>query len=143
MGYPPEEIVSHIREVIAKRGLPNGMFSYGGGGLENSAAVPGTVNEMLLQSYEDILRLFPCWNPAWDASFHGLRAFGAFVVDGEMKGGNIRAVIRSEKGRPLTLEFPREGYAVYRGDEVIPLSEQFTALETAPGEVLTVEKIKP
>ena len=95
---------------------------------------------MLLQSYEDILRLFPCWDPAWDASFHGLRAFGAFVVDGEMKGGEISAVIRSEKGRPLTLERPGEGYAVYRGDEVIPLSEKFTVIKTVPGEVLTVRK---
>ncbi|MBE6726079.1 MAG: hypothetical protein E7576_12970 [Ruminococcaceae bacterium] len=141
LGLPPEEIIGHIREVIEKRGLPNGMFRYGGGGLENSAAVPGTLNEMLLQSYEDIIRLFPCWDPAQDASFHGLRAFGAFVIDAEMKDGTICAQIRSEKGRLLKLEKPGEGYIVVKNGETIPLTELFTEIETEPGEFLLVRPV--
>ena len=135
---PSGEIIAHIHEVIEKRGLPNGMFRYGGGGLENSSAVPGTVNEMLLQSYEGILRLFPCWDRSEDASFRGLRAYGAFLVDARLENGEIRAVILSEKGRLLRLEKPGDGYAVIRDGMSIPLSEPVTDIETRPGEILTV-----
>jgi len=140
LGFPPEEIVGHIREVIANRGLPNGMIRYAGGGIENSAGIPGTVNEMLLQSYEDILRLFPAWDRSADASFHGLRAFGAFVVDGEIAGGTIRAEILSEKGTELRLEKPGDGYCAVKNGEKIPLTDEITVIPTSPGEILTVQK---
>ena len=50
LGYPAREITGHIHEAIEKHGLPNGMFRFEGGGLENSAAIPTTVCEMLLQT---------------------------------------------------------------------------------------------
>jgi hypothetical protein len=139
LGYPAEEIIGHIHDVIEQRSLPNGMFCYGGGGLENSSAIPNTVNEMLLQSYEDILRLFPVWDRSRDASFHGLRAKGAFVVDACVKGGKITASILSEQGRTLTVEAPAEGYILVTGDGArIPLTEQYTSVETKAGERLEV-----
>ncbi|MBR5365118.1 MAG: hypothetical protein IK132_02615 [Clostridia bacterium] len=138
LGLPPEEIIGHIHEVLEKRGLPNGMIRYGGGGIENSAGIPGTVNEMLLQSYEGIVRLFPCWDRSADASFHGLRAYGAFVVDAELSGGAIRAQILSEKGMLLRIERPGEEYVLLRGGETILLDGEITEIPTTPGEILTV-----
>ncbi|MBR4186245.1 MAG: hypothetical protein IKQ87_10780 [Clostridia bacterium] len=138
LGLPPDEIIGHIREVIEKHGLPNGMIRYGGGGLENSAGIPGTVNEMLLQSYEHIVRLFPCWDRSREASFRGLRAYGAFVVDAEVKDGVIRAEILSEKGMLLRLESPGDGYCVLRGGEAIPLDGGVTEIPTTAGERLIV-----
>ena len=139
LGYPAEEIIGHIHEVIEHRSLPNGMFRYMGGGLENSSAIPNTVGEMLLQSYEGILRLFPVWDRSRDASFHGLRAVGAFVVDGGVKDGKITASILSERGRTLTVEAPAEGYTLVTGDgRRIPLTETFTTVETAVGERLAI-----
>jgi hypothetical protein len=138
LGYDPKRLIAHMHDVIRVRGLPNGMIRYGGGGIENCASVPGTVNEMLLQSYEHVLRLFPNWDRDQDASFTRLRAYGAFVVSGEIRGGEIRAEIVSEKGSLLRLEKPGEGYAAaYRG-EVRPLTETITEFETAPGETLSV-----
>jgi hypothetical protein len=94
---------------------------------------------MLLQSYEDILRLFPVWDRSRDASFHGLRAKGAFVVDACVKGGKITASILSEQGRTLTVEAPAEGYILVTGDGArIPLTEQYTSVETKAGERLEV-----
>ena len=43
-----------------------------------------------------------------DASFSGLRAYGAFLVNGELKNGEILAEIRSERGRELIGEFQRK-----------------------------------
>ncbi len=141
LNVPPERILSKLHELIARRELPNAMFRFQGGGIENSAAVPATVNEMLMQSYEHILRLFPCWNPEQDASFFGMRAYGAFVVDAEMKNRRIRAEILSEKGRPLTIERPQNGgYTLLRGNgERIPLTELLTTVETCAGERLILE----
>ncbi len=141
LGYPPEKLIAHIRDNIKDYQQQNGLFCFDGGGLENSAAIPGTVNEMLLQSNENILRLFPCWDRTRDASFHGLRAYGAFLVDGSVKNGEIRAEIRSEQGCLLRLERPGEGYGVlYRG-ETIPLTDLITDLETIPGERITLFRL--
>ena len=137
--YPPEEIIAHIHTNIEKHGLPNGMFRFAGGGLENSAAIPMTVNEMLLQSYEGILRLFPVWDKKQDARFRGLRAYGAFVIEADLENGRIRAEILSEKGMPLTIESPGSDYILFTGDgTAVPLTEQFTTVNTVSGERLTV-----
>ena len=142
LGYDPERLIAHVREVIRTHQMPNGLFSFGGGGVENCAAIPKTVCEMLLQSNEHILRLFPCWDRTRDASFHGLRAYGAFVVDGSLNNGEIRAEIVSEKGSLLRLESPGEGYGVlYRGNTV-PLTELITDLETVCGEQITLFRMK-
>ncbi|MBO5213324.1 MAG: hypothetical protein J6B86_00960 [Clostridia bacterium] len=139
--YDPKKLIDRIRENIEKHQMPNGLFAFVGGGIENCAAIPGTVNEMLLQSNEHILRFFPCWDRTRDASFHGLRAYGAFVVDGSVKNGEIRAEIRSEQGVLLRLERPGEDYGVlYRG-ETIPLTDLITNLETVPGEKITLFRI--
>ena len=140
--YPPEEIISHIHTNIEKHGLPNGMFRFAGGGLENSAAIPMTVNEMLLQSYEGILRLFPVWDNKRDVRFRGLRAYGAFVVDANLENGRIRAEILSEKGMPLTIESPDSGYILLTGSgKRIPLNEPTITVNTTSGErlILTQE----
>ena len=93
---------------------------------------------MLLQSYEHILRLFPCWDHTLDASFRGLRAYGAFVVNAEIRNGIIHAEVFSEKGETLRLEKPGDGYVVlYRG-ETIKLKEQITDFKTNPYETVTV-----
>ena len=143
LGYDPDMLTDHIHTCIAAHALPNGMFRFQGGGIENSAAIPATVNEMLLQSYEHILRLFPNWNRTKDASFHGLRAFGAFVVDASLKNGIIHAKIYSEKAQTLRLESPGAHYVLRRRGEVLPLTNLITTIETDDGEtiLLTPEEI--
>lgn len=114
------------------------MFRYDGGGLENSAAVPVTVNEMLLQSYEGIIRLFPVWKK--DAHFHGLRANGAFLIDASQEDGRIHAEILSEQGMPLTLESPGNGYVMIMGDgSRIPVSESCITVDTCKGERIMLQ----
>ena len=139
LGFPADEIISHIHEVIEKRGLPNGMFCYGGGGLENSSSIPSTINEMLLQSYENIIRLFPVWDRNRDARFHGLRANGAFVIDACVESGKIAAEIFSELGMPLTIETPTNGYTLVTDDgQRIPMLEPLVTVQTAIGQRLRI-----
>ena len=71
------------------------------------SAVPGTINEMMMQSYEGIVRIFPNWDRTMNGCFDNLRAYGAFLVSSAMVDGHIlRVVLKSEKGRPCKMENP-------------------------------------
>ena len=110
VGYPSDEIMGYLKERIARQSLPNLWITADGGGLETLAAVPLTINEMLLQSYEGVIRIFPNWNRNKSASFHKLRAYGAFVISSSLDKGKIEEVqICSEKGRDCILENPWPG----------------------------------
>ena len=110
VGYNPDEILDYLKARIALQSLPNLWITQGGGGIETLAAVPLTINEMLLQSYEGVLRIFPNWNHTKDARFDQLRAYGAFLVSSRLQNGQVEYVqLISEKGRPCVLENPWPG----------------------------------
>lgn len=141
--YSPNDIISHIHEVLEKRVRPNGTFDYDGGGLENNAAIPMTVNEMLLQSYEGIIRVFPVWDKTQNAKFSGLRANGAFIVNGCLENGAVYAEILSEQGMPLTVEAPESGYILAKSNgERISITEKIITVDTEKGETVVLMKEK-
>lgn len=115
LGVPSEEILRHLKEQLISHGMENGFVYYGGGGIECCSTVPMVLNEMLMQSHEGVIRLFPVWNPDRDASFRSLRAYGAFLVSASLKDGAMGDVeILSEKGRTCTVAFPGPVSAVVR-----------------------------
>ncbi len=105
IGVDPDFLIEGIRQNIKEFAMPNRLFRHHGGGIEHLTMVPATVNEMLLQSHEGIIRLFPCWNKNSNASFENLRADGAFLITAELKGEKISSLkIKSLKGRTCTVE---------------------------------------
>jgi hypothetical protein len=119
--------------------MPNLVLSYGGGGIENVAGFLA-INEMLMQSYEGIIRLFPVWRKDQNARFGSLRAVGAFLVSARLKDGIIGDVkIVSDKGRTCTVENPWPGQTVQgvrnsKSSEIVS-GDRFT-LRTSAGEVI-------
>jgi len=110
VGYDSDSIIKYLKARLAVDPLPNLYIVQTGGGIETLAAVPLTINEMLMQSYEGIVRIFPNWDHKKDASFDKLRAYGAFVISSSLKKGKIEYVkLVSEKGRPCILENPWPG----------------------------------
>lgn len=113
VGYDPKTVLASLRAV---RFQPNGLattFYEESLFFDNCSLFPSTLNEMLLQSHQDVLRLFPCWPKDKDARFGTLRAYGAFLVSAELKAGEVGDVtIVSEKGRDCTLVNPWPGRAV-------------------------------
>ena len=104
VGYDPKVVLAKLRAECDKHSFPNLLLYYGGGGIESCGGFLA-VNEMLLQSYEGVLRFFPCWPKEQDARFGNLRAVGAFLVSAELKDGVVAGVrIVSEKGRPCTVQ---------------------------------------
>ncbi len=105
IGVDPSFLLDGLRMNIKEFGLPNKLFRHHGGGIEHLTTVPATVNEMLLQGHEGIIRLFPCWDKNQNASFKNLRADGAFLVSADLTDGKISSCrIQSLQGRPCTVE---------------------------------------
>ncbi|UUZ95050.1 hypothetical protein LJK87_11400 [Paenibacillus sp. P25] len=142
VGYDPCVILEKLRLECEQKSLPNLSIHHGGGGIEDASGVPVCLQEMLLQSYEGIMRLFPVWPRERPARFRKLRAVGAFLVSSEYADGEIRyVVIESEKGRPCPIQnpWPGRGAVVYRnGREAEQATgERFTP-PTAEGEQLVL-----
>jgi alpha-L-fucosidase 2 len=76
--------------------------------LEGNFASASGIQEMLLQSHNGEVEVFPAIPGDWnDVSFHNLRTDGAFLVTAERKNGRLtRLEIYSEKGNPLKLRLP-------------------------------------
>ena len=101
----PDYILEGIRMNIEQFALPNMLFRHHGGGIEHLTTIPATINEMLMQSHEGIIRLFPCWKKTDNVSFENLRADGAFLVSSELKDGIITSLkIKSLAGRKCVVE---------------------------------------
>ena len=146
IGYDPATILAKLRVECDEHSFPNLLLYYGGGGIESCGGFLA-LNEMLLQSHEGVLRLFPCWPAGQDARFGGLRAVGAFLVSAEYKAGQIGGVtIVSERGRDCTVQNPWPGRAVRlsrRGAAAETLSGARFTFTTAAGEVLGLAPTKP
>jgi hypothetical protein len=107
VGIHPDTLLYHLKTRIQKSIQPNLWITQAGGGIETFSAVPSCINEMLMQSYEGIIRLFPTWPLQKNAKFHHLRAYGAFLVSSELKEEQVEYVkILSEKGRDLKIVNP-------------------------------------
>ncbi len=142
IGYDPETILNTLRSLGNDHGYPNGYIFFFGGGIESSSTIPATVNEMLLQSHEGVLRLFPVWPKDKAARFGNLRAYGAFLVSAELAGGQVmNLIIESEKGRECTLENPWLGSPVVlhrNGRRAEMLRGARVAFKTTAGERIAV-----
>jgi hypothetical protein len=96
---------------------PNGLiwgmavanYGHAGAWTESLGAI-APLQEMLLQSWDGALRIFPAWPPAVDARFENFRAEGAFLVSAAWSQGTVtRLQIHSERGGPCTLYAPWQG----------------------------------
>ncbi len=137
VGFDPGIIIEKLKQQFLKHSFPNLFVYFGGGGIECCSAVPSCVNEMLLQSHEGLLRLFPVWEREKDAAFHQLRGYGAFLVSAEHRSGVIRNVtVFSEKGRPCSVLSPWEtGMTVWMDGAPVSCKVE----KTAEGEIHTFE----
>lgn len=113
VGYDPAIILQELRDMIQTKGGINGLTTSTPEAVENCSIVPNTINEMLCMSHGHVLRLFQTWPKDKDARFSNLRAWGAFLVSAELKGGEVQYVdIVSERGRKCTIQNPWPGHDV-------------------------------
>ena len=89
-------------------GTGKSSFTYRPFTLEGNFAFAAGLQEMLLQSHNGTIHLFPAVPPAWaTASFSGFRAEGAFLVSAARVDGAVDSVcIVAERGGTLRLVNP-------------------------------------
>lgn len=105
------EAVTEAKKWFLSRELPNGLFQWQGHAhgtyMAEMIGIAGLIDEFLLQSVGNKIRLFPCWPANQDARFSGLRAQGGFVVSAEFRDGRVAsAIVESDAGRELCLLSP-------------------------------------
>ncbi len=84
-----DDAMKATRSWYKKHEQPNGLFFQQGHGyyMSEQTAVGALINEFLLQSVNNTLRIFPCWPEDINASFNNLRAQGGFLVTAEQHDG--------------------------------------------------------
>jgi alpha-L-fucosidase 2 len=98
-------------------------FTYRPFTLEGNFAFAQGIEQMLMQSQDDTLRIFPAVPLSWkNVSFRQLRAEGAFLVSASMQEGKVKkVVVFSERGGTLRVEdpFTAEGFSVSGTSRII------------------------
>ena len=111
-GYPPHRVIQAIK---GWKPEPNGIVSQKDGGGIETAGIIEAINNMLLQSHDGVIRIFPNWDKAVDAQFKRLRAVGAFLVEAHYRAeGQVVSSVRiySEKGNSCVLQSPFVGASI-------------------------------
>jgi hypothetical protein len=106
------EACDDLRSYYKPLAQPNGLFFVPACGfyLVESVGLASAIGELLLQSVDNIIRVFPCWPKEKDAGFSKLRAQGGFLVTAEQKAGKIvKLEITSTVGGKLRLLNPWTG----------------------------------
>jgi len=90
-------------------------FTYRPFTLEGNFAFASGIQEMLVQSYQGYVQIFPAVPQGWkNISFEKLRTEGAFIVSAKKENGQIKTVtISAEKDGVLLLKNPFNGSDKY------------------------------
>ena len=142
VGMDPELLIDNLK-VLAGRAGQNLLIHDGHHCLEKTAIVE-SVNSMMLQSTNDILRLFPCW-PKRPASFTRLRTKGAFIVSAVYNGTEVISLdLLSEKGNTCRIQNPWPGHEVEvlanNVPQAVTVNGKLFSFSTAPGVSYTIRK---
>jgi alpha-L-fucosidase 2 len=89
-------------------------FTYRPFTLEGNFAFAQGVHELLLQSRDGYIEVFPAVPTQWNnCSFKDLRAAGAFLISANYKDGNAdRIAVLAEKGGELNIKLPKGNFSL-------------------------------
>jgi alpha-L-fucosidase 2 len=122
-------------------GTGKSKFTYRPFTLEGNFACAAGIQEMLLQSHNGVLRIFPAIPESWqDVSFNTMRAEGALLVSAVRAGGKTRSVkIASEKGGIVKMINPFAGdnfKTKVRGGAKVQTEGRFLRFKLMPADAI-------
>jgi alpha-L-fucosidase 2 len=143
VGYDPATILANLHVEATNYSYDNMAVHHYGGGVENVNVTTSGLDEMLLQSYQNDIKVFPAWPANTNAKFGDLLAYGNFLISSS-KAGNavqyLRAVSQSGGNFTFTNPWPG-GVEVYRnghhtgtasGSRITLATSRHDTLEVAP-----------
>lgn len=123
-----------------QKGGQYSSFTYRPFTLEGNFAFAQGLQEMLLQSYQGYIEVFPAVPAAWkNVSFSTLRTEGAFLVSAVKENGTVREVkIRSLSGGTLRMKMPFPTWYVLGTERNnVTIENGIAEVKTVPGQTLT------
>ncbi|MEU6199576.1 hypothetical protein [Streptomyces sp. NPDC047061] len=140
VGYNPSTLMDELHAEATAYSYPNMAVHHYGGGIENLNVTTSGLDEMLLQSYQHDIKVFPNWPANSNAKFGGLLAYDNFLVSSSIRNNAVEYVrITGRSGRNLTFTNPWPGNAMeYYVDGVHKgtLSGTTIKLHTTVGETI-------
>lgn len=114
--------------------------------VDAATGAAAAVLELLLHTRGGVMRVFPAVPEGWEnARFERIRAEGAFLVNAELEGGQVRRVeIESEAGALLRMENPwGEGPVAVRRNGMPPrhVRGRFLEIPTEAGQTIEIVKV--
>ncbi len=118
-----DDALAFLNQLISRFVKRNTMYMEAGPVIETPLAAAQAVHEMLLQSHNGVVRVFPALPANFsDVSFARLRTEGAFVVSAQKRGGRVQFVaIESLAGEALRVMLPFVAPAQHGGSRTVSL----------------------
>ncbi len=137
-----------MREEVKARLRPNGTLTLNRLGADfnnfghytEQFAATMVLSELLLQSVDDVIRVFPAWPLQRNARFQHLRTQGGFLVSSSLTAGTIESVeVESTAGGTLRLVSPWPKIVVRASTETMsqpltPDAQGIVQVPTRPGD---------
>ncbi|MEQ0565017.1 Tat pathway signal sequence domain protein [Amycolatopsis sp. NEAU-NG30] len=100
-----EQAAFYLGELQRRYLQPNTMYKESGPVIETPLSAAKSLQDMLVQSWGGVLRLFPAVPPSWgDIALRDFRTEGAFLLSASRAGGRTRWLkVHSEAGAPCVL----------------------------------------
>ncbi len=116
-------------------------FTYRPFTLEGNFAFAQGIQEMLLQSHEGYIEIFPAIPSAWEnVSFKNLRTQGAFLISAKKENGVLEEVkIISEKGGLLCLKMPFKTFYITDTSKKYLCDKNILKIQMKAGENIVVK----
>ncbi|WP_405877045.1 hypothetical protein OG762_01595 [Streptomyces sp. NBC_01136] len=140
VGYNPSTLMDELHAEATDHSYPNMAVHHYGGGVENLNVTTSGLDEMLLQSFQHDIKVFPNWPADSNAKFGGLLAYGNFLVSSSIRNNAVEYVrITSQSGGNLTFTNPWPGRSIEyyaNGVRTGTLSGTKIRLNTSVGETI-------
>jgi alpha-L-fucosidase 2 len=132
-----DEALGFLHSFLQKSPRPNTLYREGSPVIETPLAYDRTLQELVMTSYGDMIRIFPGLPSTWkDVSFADFRAEGAFLVSAQRRNGITQYVkVQSLAGEPCHVRTGMSGTIKAMGKTRIKdLGNGVTEVDIAKGE---------
>jgi hypothetical protein len=140
VGYNPSTIMSNLNDEATNESYNNMAVHHSGGGIENLNVTTSGVDEMLLQSFQNDVKVFADWPSNSNAKFGDLLAYGDFLISSSIQNNAVQYVqATSQAGGDYVFTNPWPGQSIEyydNGTDEGTLSGTEITVSTSVGETI-------
>ena len=144
-GYNPSTILSNLDNEATSQSYNNMAIHHSGGGIENINVTTSGLDEMLLQSFQNDVKVFADWPSGTNAKFGDLLAYGDFLVSSSMSNSSVQyvqAVSQAGGNYVFTNPWPGQSMEYYlNGTDKGTLSGTKITLSTSAGDTIDLAPV--